>query len=241
MPSSFLLPFIERKQETEDTYSFFFQRPPEFDFKPGQYLRLILPTDHPDERGTSRFFSIASSPTEKDHFRVTTRIIQSTFKKTLYSLTPGQIVSISGPYGQFVLNDTETRPIVLLAGGIGITPYRNMLVYTRDKHLTIPITLLSSFSRVEDIIFFDELTAIDIEMDNISYIVTITKPEESKKPWNGETGRMNEEMLKRYIANLSESLYYIVGPPGLVAAMRELVEGLRVGDENIITEDFTGY
>src|SRR5258708_3228613 len=93
----FFLPFLRREQITENVYSLFFdRRDVKFTFLPGQYIRMVLPHKNPDNRGTSRFFTIASSPLEKDHFMITTKLIQSSFKMTLLSLTAGTPVKMYG-------------------------------------------------------------------------------------------------------------------------------------------------
>ena len=103
---------------------------------------------------------------------------------------------MSLPYGSFILNPEETIPHVLLAGGIGITPFRCMVRYTADSNLKIPITLLVSSSVVEDIVFQAELKEIASKKSWFRFIETITQPENSKLPWPGKTGRINENFLK---------------------------------------------
>lgn len=238
----FELPLEKKYKASVDAYSFIFDRRGiEFDFLPGQYIRLILPHENPDERGTSRFFSVNSSPTEKEILMITTRILQSSYKKTFASLSLGYKAQFMGPFGDFVLHPDETRDVVLIAGGIGVTPYRSMLIYARDNNLQLPITLLVSYSRAEDILFHDEFNSIAQTHKNITYIPTITKPKESGETWNREIGRLDPSKLEKYIANPKDSLYYIVGSQVFVVAMRELVESLGIQEDALKTEDFPGY
>lgn len=228
-PQSFTSKLIKKEQLTQDTYSFYFERPSSFEFIPGQYIKVVLNIKNPDDRGTSRFFSLPSSPTERDHLMITTRILQSSFKKTLGNLTINTGVQMRGPHGAFILDEKDTKGKVYLAGGIGITPARSMLVYMRDKNLNIPFTLMASFTSREEIIFFDELNPILNEFRKIIYIVT------------SEQGRIDEEKIRKNVPDLLDPLFYISGPAGFVEAMEKLVKSLGVPEENIKSEDFPGY
>lgn len=228
-PQSFNSQLIKKEQLTRDTYSFYFERPSTFEFVPGQYIKMFLPIENPDDRGASRFFSLPSSPTERDHLMITTRILQSSFKKTLAALPIGAKVQMRGPHGTFVLDEKDARPNIYLAGGIGITPARSMLVYLRDKDLAIPFTLMVSFSNSDEIIFQDELNSLSNEFRKIVYVVT------------SEEGRIDEEKIKKNVPDLLDSLFYISGPAGFVAAIEKLVKSMGAPDENVKTEDFPGY
>ncbi len=249
---SFLLPFLKKEQIAKDIYSFFFDRTKggfsakggpatSWDFLPGQYIRLVLPHKNPDDRGTSRFFTIASSPLEKDILMITTRIIQSTFKKTLFALKPGENGQFFGPIGTFFLDEKDLQERVFLAGGIGITPFHSMITFAAAKDLKLPITLLVSFSTIEEMVFYQELIEIGEKHQNIHVIYTITKPQESNQEWTGETGRISKEMLRKYINDLQKPLYYIAGPPIMVEGIRQLVSEIGVDEEKVISKDFTGY
>ena len=219
---------IDKIHLANDTYAFIFERPSKFTFLPGQYIKILLNIKNPDSRGVSRYFTVASSPTEK-YLMVTTRIIQSSFKKTLHSLPIGSKVKTRGPWGSFILDEKDKRPRVYLAGGIGITPARSMSIFIRDKNLDILFTLLASFSKKDEVIFYDELTTF--KNKNIKTIIKITS----------ERGRINENTIKENVGNTKNSIYYISGPTGFVEAMEKLIKSLGVAEENIKTEDFPGY
>ncbi len=248
-PRDFSLPFLKKEQIAHDAYSFYFSAkggPPAspaggsgWDFLPGQFVRMTLDVPNPDERGNSRTFSIASSPLEKDYLMITTRIIQSAFKKTLANLTPGVEVKFFGPNGRFVFDENETKPHIFLAGGIGITPFRSMLVFAAAKNLSTRITLFVSFSKIEEVAFHEKLTGISGDHPNIKTIYTVTHSEGSS--WQGETGRISEELIKEYCPDFSTSLFYISGPPAMVDGMIEIVKNLNVPDDQVRKEKFVGY
>lgn len=238
----FYLPFIKKEQVAKDAFAFYFDRTKvQFNFLPGQYVRMYLPGTDIDGRGDKRPFTLASSPLEKEHIMITTRILQSAFKKRLSELSVGEKIKFYGPLGGFILHEEEKNEQIFLAGGIGITPFLSMISYVDEKKLPLKITLFVSFSTVEDMIYKDKLEEIAQGNQNIEVVYTITKPNESKFPWSGEAGRMSEELIRKYVKNLLEALYYIVGPPQMVSAMEELVAKMRVPTKRILIENFTGY
>lgn len=245
----FCLSFIKKEKIAKDTYSFYFERGTHsnWDFLPGQYIRMTLAIKNPDNRGNSRFFTIASSPLEKDYIMITTKIIQSqvpdgtwqsSFKKRLVELTTGEKVKFFGPMGGFVLKEGEKEARVFLAGGIGITPFHSMITYANSKNLSGPITLIVSFSTHEDLVFCEELSDIAKKNPYVKIIYTITHPEDG---WKGETGRISEALIKKYLPNFIEHLYYIVGPPAMVVAIEEVVKNMGIEGNKIFIENFTGY
>lgn len=237
-PSNFELTFIGKKQLTSDLYTFYFKKPRDFIFHAGQYIKLSLPIQNPDERGINRLFTISSSPLDQN-LSITTRIIQSSFKKYLDQINPGFKLLVYGPLGKFTLSEQDIIPYIFIAGGMGITTFHSMITYVNQKKLTIPITLFASFSRSHEIVFYEELS--HIENKNIKIIYTITKPEESKKPWNGEIGRISKDLIKKYAHNYLESKYYIVGPMKMVVETNKQVQELGIEKESILKETFTGY
>jgi ferredoxin-NADP reductase len=244
-PQPFSLPFVKKEQVAHETYSFYFDRnaQPDFDFTAGQYIRMSLEIEHPDERGSSHYFTISSSPLEKEYLTITTKIVEraSTFKQTLSSLAPGAPVRFFGPNGDFTLPGRPGKPIVFLAGGIGITPSHSMITFAAKAGSSIPMTLFVSFSTVEEAVFYDELKKIGQEHENVQIVYTVTHPEESTQPWSGETGRISADMIKKYIQNVQNAQYYISGPQKMVSAMAEITSQMGVPDEQVKKEDFPGY
>jgi ferredoxin-NADP reductase len=109
------------------TMAFRFARPEGFAFKAGQAINLgLIDPPETDAKGDSRTFSVASAPHE-DTVQVATRMRDTAFKRVLGALAIGTPVKLRGPMGNFVLPDDAAQPVVLLAGGIGITPFMSML------------------------------------------------------------------------------------------------------------------
>jgi glycine betaine catabolism B len=116
------------KQEANDTFSFIFAPEQPLQWKAGQLLRYVLNHPNADDRGVERFFSIASAPHEK-HVMLTTRFApkSSSFLKALKNLRPGDAIEAHDLEGDFVVDDAE-KTFVFIAGGIGITPFRAILL-----------------------------------------------------------------------------------------------------------------
>ncbi len=240
VPKEFFLPLIRKEQAATDTYSFFFDRTQiDFNFIAGNWIRLTLDFSEGDPRGSSRIFSIASSPLARDILMITTKISKSLFKQTLYSLKAGTKVKFFGPAGRFLFNEEETKPFVFLAGGIGVTPFHSMITYVAEKKLSTPITLFASFSTAQELIYYQELKGLENQYIKIIYI--LTQLEQSKGQWSGETGRISEEMIKKYVSDIALPLYYIAGPPAMVSAIEKLVRRMDVPTDHIRKENFVGY
>jgi ferredoxin-NADP reductase len=238
---SYITPFIKRLHIAKDTYSFYFKRPTGFDFIAGQYNRWTLPITATDGRGSSRFFTISSPPSEKEFLVVTTKIIQSDYKKELLKLHENQEIKIFGPMGQFIVDERNSTENVFIAGGIGITPFHSILMDAAATNNQKKLTLFASFSTTEEMIFFNELTEAIKPHPNSKVVYTITKPEESQILWTGEKGRISEDMIKKYVNDISTSIFYIVGPPPMVEGTQKLLGKMSISPKHIRTEQFTGY
>jgi len=223
-------------QETAEIKSFQFSVPDDFTFKPAQHVVLELPINGKKQM---KSFSISSSPLSKGYIETTKRIGPSGFSKIMGSLKEGDTVKIKGPYGFFILN--EKKDAVMIAGGIGITPFKNMLEYASEKKLPIKITLLFSNKTPEDIPFREELDVLHRENSNLKIIHTITRPGEGKEEWNGLTGHIGEEMIRKAVGNFEDKIFYICGPPSMVNSIFSMLKEIGVQKEQIVLERFTGY
>lgn len=233
----FSLQFLRKVKESQDAYSFYFEKK-DLNFSAGQYMKVALDIKDPDDRGNSRFFTLASSPDE-EQIRITTRIIQSSFKMAFSELSPGQEISFNGPFGNFVLPD-EPKPLVFLAGGIGVTPFRSMVKYVSDNGLGRKISLFVSWTNLQEMVYHDELKEISAENKNILYVPTITRFE-SGSSWNGETGRIDKEKIEKYVGHFADNIFYLSGPQVMVEAMEKMVEEMGIIGEQIKTDKFPGY
>ena len=230
-----------RESVAEGTAAFFFEKPAAFAYQAGQNAVFTL-VDPPetDAKGPSRTFTIASAPHEAE-LMIATRMRDTAFKRVLKSAIPGARLRIDGPGGVMVLHEDAARPAVFLAGGIGVTPFVSMARHAAKDRLPHRITLFYSNRRPEDAAFLDELRALERSNPNYRLIATMAEAEKSSRPWDGETGFIRRDMLKRYLSDLKSPVYYCAGPPGMTTAMQSMLAGIGVGENNTRSEEFYGY
>ncbi len=230
----------ERRLETGDVVSFIFDlRGQPFEYRPGQYAFYELDSlAFPDERGPRRHFTISSSPTEKGIVMLTTRMRGSGFKETLRHASLGYELNLGMPLGNFVVPEGETRRHVLIAGGIGITPYRSILRCAVDTKKPIEAVMLYFNRSSADIVFRQELEEIARQIRTISLVHVLSDPEAG---WKGERGKLDEALLQKWAPDLNRQLFWISGPPAMVMAYKELIRKIGVEDEAIRTDSFAGY
>ncbi len=230
-----------RREVAERTLAFEFEKPAGFSFRAGQFVELsLIDPQETDGLGNGRAFSIASAPQE-DGLMFATRMRDSAFKRVLAAMDPGTAVRIEGPFGDLVLHNNPLRPAVFLAGGIGITPFRSMVVRAAREKLPHQIFLFYSNRRPADAPFLEELRQIEADNPNYKLVATITKPERSAHGWRGETGRIDADMLSRILRGAASPVYYIAGPPAMVSGLRAMLNKSGVDDDDIRTEEFAGY
>jgi len=221
--------------------AFSFEKPAGFQFKAGQFANftLINPPES-DGEGNTRTFSIASAPAEAG-LLVATRMRDTAFKRVWKTMPQGTELKLAGPFGSLTLHQDAARPAVFLAGGIGITPFRSILVQAQRDNRGRRLFLFYSNRRPEDAAFLEELQALSQQNPNFTFVGTMTGMDKSRRTWFGETGFVNQEMLGRFVGDLAAPIYYIAGPPGLVAAMQQLLADAKVSEDSIRAEEFAGY
>ena len=237
----FMAKLKSRQEVAEGTMAFQFEKPAGWTFKAGQFIDItLLEPSETDAEGNTRGFSIASAPHEET-IMVATRMRDTAFKRVLKILPLDTAVKIEGPFGNLTLHNNAARPAVLLAGGIGITPFRSILFRAANEKLPHRIFLFYSNRRPEDAPFLGSLQQLENENPNYKLIATMTGMENSHQPWDGETGLINGEMLARYLQNAVLPIYYIAGPAGMVKGLHTMLNDAGVDDDDIRTEEFVGY
>lgn len=237
----------KKEYVAENTMAFYFERPQDFNFKPGQYLDVtLMDPAQTDPEGNIRSFSIASTPKE-DRLMVVSRMRNSAFKRVLQATPLNGEVELEGPFGDFTLHHNTKRAAVLLAGGIGITPFLSMIRYATRQKSPLLLYLFYSNRRPEATAFLRTLQKLEEENTNLRFIPTMTAMDNttamdnSQQEWTGETGFIDGKMLSRYLKQFRGPIYYVAGPPSMAAAMRQVLATVAVDQDDIISEDFVGY
>lgn len=205
-----------------DTYNFEFSTNQKIAFLPGQYLEWTIPHPNPDLRGSRRWFSLASSPTE-DIISLGTKILtgkSSSLKKHLLSLSPGQQIEAHQAQGDFVLPKDKTKKLALIAGGIGITPFRSMVKYLEDTQDKRDLVLLYANN--------DDKFAYRDVFDKIRTIYHNTST----------SGYVTVEFIQKNIPDYLSRHFYISGPPAMVDSYKKILDDLKI--KHIHTDYFPG-
>ncbi len=230
-----------REEVAEGTMAFHFEKPAGFDFQGGQSVDMtLLNPPETDDEGNIRTFSIVSAPFESELVFVT-RMRDTAFKRSLKKIPLGTELKIDGPMGSFTLHKNSKKPAAFLAGGIGITPFMSVVAQAAHDRLPHQLYLFYSNHRPEDAPFLDFLRRLEKDNASFHFIPTMTEMEKSKRPWAGERGFIDRAMLIKYLTDLNGPIYYLAGPPPMVAAMRKLLIDTKVDEDDIRTEEFAGY
>ena len=221
--------------------AFHFAKPSGFEYRAGQSIDLtLLNPPETDGEGNTRAFSLASAPFDRD-LMIATRMRDTAFKRVLGKASPGLEVRIDGPSGSFVLHRKAERPAVLLAGGIGITPFLSMIRHAAYEQAAHQIYLFYSNRRPEDCPFLEVLAETAKQNPRFHLIATMTKMKDSHRDWTGETGFVSKEMLRKHLPAIQGPIFYLAGLPAMVAAMRSILAAAQVDEDDIRTEEFSGY
>lgn len=227
------------RQIAADTYEFIFAGPVPA-FSPGQYAEWTLHADRSDDRGNRRYFTIASSPTEKE-MRIGVKFYArpSSYKRLMADFARGSEVMVGSIAGDFVMPRNTKKKLVFIAGGIGITPFRSMIKYVLDKKESRDIVLLYSNKTEAEIAYrelFDEAVRAGIGLR-----VVYTLSGEVSAQWSGERGMINSAMIARVVPDYRERIFYISGPQGMVQSFKHMLHGMGVPLRRILVDYFPGF
>lgn len=234
-----ILQLVKKEEIATGVYEYSFAPDHHFNFKPGQYLEWTIPAKKSDDRGNRRYFTIASSPTEKE-IRLGVKFYEpySSYKQQLKNMNIGATISTSHLGGDFVLPRNKNKKIVFIAGGIGVTPFRAMtqfLVDTQDKR---QVTLFYSNKTVSEIAYKDVF-------DNAAHAIgmkTIYAVTDEKNPGpEYYAGMIDMALIQREVPDFKERVFYVSGPQGMVEAFKTTLSGLGVPRFNIRTDYFPGF
>ncbi|HAT68599.1 MAG TPA: hypothetical protein DCS20_03190 [Candidatus Yonathbacteria bacterium] len=223
------LPIIDRKEVAENTTEVTFgTEGTEAGFKAGQHLSLNLPELlFPDPKGSSRYFSMVSSPHTKDSLSIVFRNSESGFKKTLLSLPLGTKVEVDCCHGSFIVPEGNTLPLVLIAGGVGVAPCMSIIRTALAEKAPYQITLVYGSHNEAGAAYLAEIK--ELAAQNPSFILkTIFGP-------------LDQDALIKNIDFEIESEWFIVGPSDMVESVWGTLKKNNISDARIHAEEFAGY
>lgn len=229
--------YLGKTAVNDRTWELAFQPSKPVHFVPGQYMELTIPHRKSDFRGSRRYFSIASAPTADGPitFAITVPSSSSSFKKALLDLEPGAVVHGTGVHGDFLLPTDVSEPLLLVAGGIGITPFASQLAYAVERGEKRDVTLVYA-SSAPGALPYREL------LERTGARVVLFGPEQDALPigWiHGGLGRVTAEGLAAAVPDAAKRRAFVSGPPDLVNDIRRALR--TQGVRRIHTDYFSGY
>ena len=230
---------LSRYAIAANTMAFELEKPEGYTFVAGQHTVVSLPElRYDDKRGSTRPFTIASAP-GADTILLVTRQTGSGFKKTWQELPLGSEIQITKASGDLVLEENE--PAVFITGGIGITPFRSMILDIYHRQLDTPVHLFYSNKNAEAAAFHSFFTRLTKDFDALEYVPTMTEINHYHNDWNGEKRKIDESFIRDYVQDIPVPFYYISGPPSMVTDLSGILETLGIEKEKVKTESFYGY
>jgi ferredoxin-NADP reductase len=225
------LSYVGKKQLAPTSWEFDFEPVQPVRFTPGQFMELTVPHPKPDTRGWRRVFSIASAPGGTVKFGIRLPERSSSFKRALLALEPGARVSATSVGGDFVLPAGDA-PLLLVAGGIGITPYISQLEQLGSRD----VALVYAVSTPDDLAYADVLATTSCAVT----VVSAEKPAKLPKGWTWiEAQRLTGDQLLAAVPDAKTRHTYLSGTPAMVGALKGALR--RAGARRIHTDVFIGY
>lgn len=212
----------------EHVFSFDFEAPKHYDFIAGQYLEMTLDIINVDERGSSRWFSISSPPNEPV-LTITTKIVEkpSSFKKALIGLKNGSLVEISQAMGDFVLPLDDTRSVIFVAGGIGITPFMSILADQLKINETRDISLIYGVNLSSEL----------VNLDKYKHLINHLRLVNSEI----DGSVITSNLILKECSNLDNPYIYLAGPEIMVEHIGQELLDQGLEESSLVRDFFPNY
>ena len=206
----------------------------EFNFLPGQWIDCYAEVDGRQEVAG---YTVTSSPTDRGAIEITVRYSEDNpVTRFLHeAANVGDLLQIEGGQGDFYYRRDMGDSLVLIAGGIGVTPLMSILRYIDAAEPDVSATLLHSAKRPSELIFHDDLEEMATRNEKIRCILTVTGS--GDEPWDGRFGRIDSTLINELGLD-PDALFYICGPPPMGSDMSGLLEGLGIRSSRIKYEQW---
>lgn len=227
---------LERhKDRAENIRTFYFKPERQLDYTAGQFIELTLKHKNPDKRGQKRWFTLSSSPTQ-ELLSITTKWAdeqQSSFKKALWQLEPGDTLEMSEAMGDFVLPKLIQTKLVFVAGGIGITPFHSIFNWLSDTEEERSIKLIHAVRNEDEIIFQRTFERAGVHATTI-----VSEPSSA---WGGERGRLDAEKIIGLTQPDEDTLIYVSGPEQMVESLEKDLKKAGIKPAQLVLDFFPNY
>lgn len=217
----------EKENLTDNVWAFRFTPSEPLTWIAGQFVYVELPHNNPDAEGTTRWFTNSAAPYE-GILQITTRVTESSFKQALSKLEVGssELQLLENPDGDFVWQDSST-PIVFVAGGIGVTPFRSILRQRAHDKQPLNVTLVYG-SRTPEVPFKDELEQLVTDDPQLKIHYVVGSP-------------LTAASLQSLVPTLDQALVYVSGPEPMVEALGEDLKRHGLSESQLKQDFFPNY
>jgi glycine betaine monooxygenase B len=218
--------------EAPDIRTFRLARPEGFGFRAGQFLPVRLRVDGAEQ---VRCYSISSAPYVRGYLEISVRR-QGLVSNALHAtLSPGATLHVRAPSGAFVYPADDDRPLVLLAGGVGVTPLRSMALEALAVDPGRPVVLVQSARQAESLPFADEFRLLARRHRNFRWVTAVTGPAAGADHY---PGRIDEALLRLAAPAIAGSVVCLCGPGGMIDALGATLERMGVPADQVRYERF---
>lgn len=225
-------PVLAVLAESTEIKTFRLARPDGFDFTPGQFLTVRLRADGKD---VVRCYSLSSAPAARGYLEISVRR-QGQVSNALHALArPGSLLSVRAPAGHFTYPGGDDRPLVLLAGGIGITPLMSMVRHALLVEPTRPVTLLYSARDLGEFAFRDELLTLGRRHDLLQVCFAVTRGD---APPDVYRGRIDERLIAAAAPDVRHAVSMICGPQAMIDGLTATLLAMGVPADQVRSERF---
>ncbi len=204
------------------------------DFQAGQYINLQVPgVEMP------RAFSLANRPSEANLIELHVRLVpEGEATPVIHNdLKVGDQLRVTGPYGRFFVRKSRSEPVILIAGGTGLSSPKSMILDLLDEGSQTPITLFHGVRALRDLYDNELFESLAEQHPNFTYVPVLSEPQ-AEDGWSGETGFVHEAAQRHFDSNFAGNTAYLCGPPVMIeASIRALMQG-RLFENDIFTERF---
>ena len=205
------------------------------------------------EDSVIRAYSMANYPGEKGVIKLNVRVATphprapegtppGKASSYIFGLTPGDHVTISGPYGEFFIQETDAE-MVYIGGGAGMAPLRSHIFELfKERKTTRKVSYWYGARSSREMFYDEEFTELADQFPNFSYHVALSDPLPEDN-WEGYTGFIHQVLQDNYLEQHpapEDCEYYICGPPMMLQAVLNMLDSLGVEPENIFYDDFGG-
>lgn len=223
---------VDKKIEATDIFSLFFKPTDDskYKYRPGQYVNIkpLSSNSH------SKSYTISSIPS--DEFVVLTIKRSGDVSSSILDMQIGDKILFDGPHGNFY-PENLTENIVMIAGGIGVTPFYSIIRSLIESKSNSKITLIYSNKTKQNIIFFDDLNKLSNKDPNLKIIYCLTQ-EKTDNPFISELRRIDQNIINKYAPYTKNTSYYICGSIKFTGDMWQSLKSMNVSEEDIFTEAF---